>query len=86
VGAANREQDGFTSYEHPHALLVQPIFTQLHHVEESPIGGYLTALFTWDAYLVNLLPETVSDILVVIENTCNQKYSYRLDGSTVSLG
>jgi hypothetical protein len=50
----------------------------------SRIVGYLVSVVAWDRYVANLLPSGVDGITAVLSNSCNQTYTYYLDGSTVS--
>ena len=62
----NLVQDTFnsSSYEHPHSVLLQPIFSNLH-ANDAKIVGILLAVIPWDKYLVDLLPQGVNGIFVV---------------------
>lgn len=70
-------------YEHPHSMLMVPVFDKLND-NESPIVGLLFGVLPWDMYLTNLLPHDVSGIHCVLRNTCGQTHTYRLAGSKVS--
>jgi hypothetical protein len=67
---------------HPHSILAQPIFNRLKD-ESSSVSALLLAVIPWDRYVVGLLPEHVKGIYVVLRNSCNQSYTYKLDGSAV---
>jgi hypothetical protein len=68
-------------YSHPHTLTAQPVYDSLSR--ETKVVGYLFSVFAWDAILVNLLPEGVSGIIVVIRNTCDEFCTYVLNGNEV---
>lgn len=68
-------------YSHPHTLTAQPVYDSLSR--ETKVVGYLFSVFAWDAILVNLLPEGVSGIIVVIRNTCGEFCTYVLNGNEV---
>jgi len=53
-----------SSFEHPHSVLLQPIFSELH-AEDTEIVGVLLAVIPWDRYMVDLLPHGVNGIFVV---------------------
>jgi len=67
----------------PHGMLLVPILdsfdtTQARHV------GTVTALFSLDSFLINLLPDGVNGVYLVVKNTCGVDYTYRVDGNHVS--
>jgi hypothetical protein len=68
---------------HPHSLTAQPVYDQLSR--ETKIVGYLFATFALDSLLVNLLPEGVNGIYIVIRNTCGEFATYVLYGNEVQI-
>lgn len=46
--------------------------------------GFLSATVSWDFLLDDLLPDGVTGILAVLRNSCNQTYTYRMEGKSVS--
>lgn len=72
-----------TTYDHPHSLLMQPIFKTLHD-HTSDVVGVLSGVVAWDRYLDDLLPEGINGLTCVLKNTCGQAYTYQLDGNRVS--
>ncbi len=68
---------------HPHSLISEPVFASLFVEDTTEIVGYVYIYFTWDHYMMNLLPEGVSGITVVLKNSCGQSFSYALDGKSV---
>lgn len=43
----------------------------------------LTALVNWGAYFENILPPNVKGILVVLDNGCDEPYTYQINGEEV---
>jgi hypothetical protein len=73
-------------YDHPHSILIQPIFRELGDVNDSSeVVGLIQAVVPWDRYLTNLLPEGVDGITCVLMNTCGQAFTYELNGTRVRL-
>ena len=71
-------------YDHPHSLLMVPVFEKLND-RQSPIVGFIFGVLPWDRYLANLLPESgTSGICCVLKNTCGQEHTYSLVGNKVS--
>ena len=60
----------------PHGTLSQPVFSGLDQ-ENSEVVGYLMGIMAFDAYLIDLLPDGVNGIDVVVGTTCGDKFTYR---------
>ena len=70
------EENGATiNAVQPHGSLVQPVFRSLE--QDADIVGYLMGIMAFDAYLIDLLPDGVDGIFVVVENTCGAVFTYR---------
>jgi hypothetical protein len=48
------------------------------------VVAYIFSVVSWERYLVNLLPEGVNGMVVVLRNSCNQAFSYEINGPDVS--
>ena len=68
---------------HPMSLFMQPVFADLFDTS-SPLVGVLHAAVPWDSYVVNLLPQGVNGIRVVMRNDCGEPHTYQVDGPNVS--
>jgi hypothetical protein len=68
-----------SSVEFPHSFVSYPIFS-VPGDSKSEIVASVGSGFAWDFALRNLLPEGVDGIIVEIENSCNQSYSYQISG------
>jgi hypothetical protein len=79
VGDENEEDDHAV---HPHSVAAQPVFNTLETSKK--IVGYLYSIISWNHYLNDLLPEGVSGVHVVFRNSCNQSFTYQLNGNKVS--
>jgi len=69
------------AYKHPHSTVAVPIWKELNNAKESDMVGVLLAVLPFDIYLGDLLPEDVRGIDVILENTCNQTFSYTVNGN-----
>jgi hypothetical protein len=77
-------KDGSRStYGHPHSVIMQPVFKNLND-DSSEIVGVITGVVPWDRYLIDLLPEGVKGITCVLKNSCEQSFTYALNGNEVS--
>jgi hypothetical protein len=56
----------------PHATIYNPVHEQLGN-RDSEIVGFVTGVIAFDAYLADLLPDTVRGIYSVLRNTCGQQ-------------
>jgi len=68
-----------SSTDHPHAFVWHPVHEKIEDFD-SKIISVIGAAVAWDVPLRNLLPETVKGITAVISNSCNQSYTYLLEG------
>jgi hypothetical protein len=75
---------GYEASFRPLCAVAHPVFENFFD-EDSKIVGKVFSLFLWELNMVNLLPEGVSGIVAVLKNSCNQSYTYALDGTLVSV-
>jgi len=52
--------------------------------ENSENVGALWAIVYWAQYFEGQLPDTARGLVVVLENSCNSTFTYRIDGGTVT--
>mgnify|MGYP005847545603 CR=1 FL=1 len=73
----------------PHSIAAQPVFEALQAPSSSRSGlkvaGYIYSVIDWTVHLHNLLPEGVNGIIVVLRNSCDQSYTYELNGNQATL-
>lgn len=67
--------------EHPHSIFFHPVHEKLND-PSSRLVATLIGGVAWDASFRDLLPEGVEGIHAVIRNTCNQSYTYQINGPT----
>ena len=72
--------ENVTYWDHPYSAIMEPIFKEKNN-DESEIVGIVTGAIAWDAYLINLLPEDVKGVTVVMENSCGQVHTYTINGA-----
>ena len=65
--------------ELPHAFLFHPIHADPEDVD-SEIVAVICSGIAWDNSLLGLLPPEIRGLYVVIENTCDQQYTFVLNG------
>jgi hypothetical protein len=69
--------------DQPHSLVFRAVFRSLHD-DTSDIVAAVTVPVAWDVPLQKVLPETSNGINVVLRNTCNQSFTYLLNGPDAS--
>ena len=62
----------------PHATAFVPVFDGLGR--ETEIKAVLLIFIYWRTYLDYILPQSSDGLVVILENTCNQTYTYEVDG------
>ena len=67
----------------PHSFTFYPVHREASN-PDSDIVAMIAMASAWDVSMLNLLPENVKGMICVIENTCNQTVSYRIDGKVSS--
>lgn len=67
---------------HPHSFLLQPVFEDFDksNRDSSHIKGVAIAILPWDHYYQNILPPDAHGIIVVMEDTCGDVFSYEVNG------
>jgi hypothetical protein len=66
----------------PVSYMTAPIFKTPD--EGADIVALLTAELPWHSYFTNLIPEGIDGIYLVVRNTCEQEFTYRIDGPEVA--
>ena len=71
---------------HPHCFLMYPIHENFEEVlsnddNTNPLTGSLTAILAWDRFFVDLLPEEVYGMVIVVKDTCGDVFTYQVDGA-----
>ena len=64
----------------PHCGFMQPVYKDMYD-PTSEIVATMQAVVPFDRYMVNLLPPMVSGIDIVLQNTCDQAFTYTLEGN-----
>jgi hypothetical protein len=72
-------------YEHPHSMLMWPIFQQIGQItEDFDLVAILSSTIAWDQYMRDLLPDGIDGITCVLRNNCGEVFTYELNGTRVS--
>jgi hypothetical protein len=71
---------------HPRYFLLAPIYPTLdvNAHEQDNIVGFLVAVIPWDRYFSNLLPGSITGMIVVLNDTCGDHFTYWIDGLTAT--
>ncbi|CAB9511106.1 Receptor-type guanylate cyclase gcy [Seminavis robusta] len=65
--------------DNPHSFMYHPVYKRVRE-PGSGVVATVTASVAWDASMRNLLPSNVRGILCVVENTCDQVFTYEING------
>ena len=65
-----------------HGAVMKPVFKSLGSKD---IGGFVMGVVGFDSFLVDLLPNGIRGIRVLINNSCGDQFTYELDGNRVRL-
>ena len=78
---------GFEDHHHffdePASILTYPVHSNFDEKNKTMVG-FITITFNWLDVFWNILPETISGIIAVIETSSEQTTSFRIDGKQVS--
>lgn len=69
-------------YGGPLAYYFIPVFEDFG--SDKPLVGLLMAFVYWQTYFQDLLPETARGIHIVVENTCDQFFTFSVSGSNAT--
>jgi hypothetical protein len=58
-----------------------PIFNSFH--ESRQLAGILMYVAEWDMFFDNLLPPDVKNLIFVLDNHCQEPYTYSVDGTAI---
>lgn len=66
--------------EHPWSSYIkEPVYESFE--DDAPVVGFVVAVFGWNVYFENLLPDDVNGIDIVVNDDCGDCFTYRVDGS-----
>ena len=74
-------EDEKTAFLHPHFSVMVPVFEELNNPKSRLVGTF-AAVFPWDRFFVDLLPEGVDGITCVLRNSCGKAWTYELSGNS----
>eukprot|EP00934_Nitzschia_sp_Nitz4_P000393 Nitzschia sp. Nitz4//scaffold129_size63868//17137//21252//NITZ4_006196-RA/size63868-processed-gene-0.67-mRNA-1//-1//CDS//3329534896//393//frame0 len=66
----------------PHTFWSFPVHEIPTDTDSKIVAAHLTTM-AWDVFMLGLLPEGVKGISVVLENSCDQSFTFELDGPRV---
>jgi len=67
----------------PMSAVYLPVFSSFQ-TSRTPVA-VLIAFINWAAYFKNVLPPNVKGIVVVLDNHCNEPFTYQIDGEDVKI-
>jgi class 3 adenylate cyclase len=74
-------QEGYASYSigSPTSAFYYPVLMNMPN--NSTVGGALSTLFYWLQFFANILPSSGVGLIGVLGNSCNQTFTFRVDGA-----
>ena len=72
--------DKMWAFTRPHSLVMAPVFDSFDQ-ENRSITGFIHGILAWEFYLTELLPPGISGIVVVLQNSCGEKFTFELEGA-----
>ena len=61
------------------AFLVLPMFDKFD-IDTRKVVGVLKSVFHWKSYLQSILPDNDNTTIVVLDNVCDESYTYEING------
>lgn len=73
----------FDYQDDPHSLAFFPVFDHFVYNASQPkqVAGLFFVMIYWRTYFDDLLPPGADGVFVILENTCQQQYTYKIDGA-----
>ena len=68
--------------DYPHSFFAYPVHKVAGDIH-SEVVATITINHAWDVSMRKLLPESVTGIIAVVRNNCNQTFSFLIDGQEV---
>ena len=65
----------------PESFMAAPVYADIY--DNSPLVAVLTAILPWHNNFFNLVPKGINGIRVVVRNTCDQEFTYEVNGPEV---
>mmetsp|Transcript_27767 Transcript_27767/g.64985 ORF Transcript_27767/g.64985 Transcript_27767/m.64985 type:complete len:1198 (+) Transcript_27767:98-3691(+) len=65
----------------PHSFIAEPVFSEIND-PTSELVGQVIGYVALDNYVVDLLPDGINNITLVMRNSCNQTFTYDIRGSS----
>ena len=66
--------------EEPLAAILHPVFDSFDNTSRKVVG-VITIRFEWKNFFENILPPDAGSLVVILNNTCGQAFTYEVDGN-----
>jgi class 3 adenylate cyclase len=78
------EEKAATERGWPVSFMAAPIYDKVEEIgTNGELVGSVTAEIPWHRYFLNMIPEGIDGIILVVQNTCDQEFSYTINGPNV---
>ena len=81
VGLGTMTLTAYGEFGAPVSGFYYPVLQELHH--SAPAVASLGTQIFWDSFLTDILPESINGLYVVLSNTCDQQFTFMLNGPSV---
>ena len=69
----------------PDSFISLPIYQDVEqHPKIDSMVAVMTSILPWRNYFLDLLPEGIDGVFLVVSNTCNQTFTYEINGPEVT--
>ena len=80
----NLGEDASDFGDTPDSVILIPIYREVKKQQHSnDIVAVVNSILPWRNYFLDLLPDGIEGIVLVMSNTCNQTWSYEINGPDV---
>ena len=77
----DEENPDKSAFGHPHPGVMVPVFEDINDRTSRLVGAFIV-IVPFDRFLINLLPEGVDGITLVLRSSCGKNFTYMLDGNS----
>ena len=74
--------EGLASTKEPISALYYPVFSDFS--DNRTLVGMIATEINWNYFFQGTLPDSAHGIICVVENACNQQFTYRISGETAT--
>ena len=81
LGRMTTNSYGAQGNDPPISAFYYPVYTD--YSPNARLAGTITTLLNWDTFFTDILPQNVDGLIAVLRNTCDQIYTFAINGPDV---